>query len=164
MHLHRTVVRGDFQHCRTSAAFAQIEDVRLNRSKQAAVAGIDEILVVLRRVVVKKIDEVTTLLAERGKQGVAGLEKGRGRPLREFAARELAPNAREYDESEAFPIAHVKQMAELGLMGLTIPEQYGGAGAGTMEYAIAMEEVARADAATSVILTVNVSLATGCIL
>jgi butyryl-CoA dehydrogenase len=49
-------------------------------------------------------------------------------------------------------------MGELGLMGLTVPQEYGGAGAGAMEYAIAMEEVSRACAAHSVVLTVNVSL------
>jgi butyryl-CoA dehydrogenase len=51
-------------------------------------------------------------------------------------------------------------MAELGLMGLTTPEEYGGSGAGAMDYALAMEEVACADAAHSTILTVNVSLVT----
>ncbi len=80
------------------------------------------------------------------------------RTVREFAQREIAPMAREYDESEKFPRENVLKMAELGLMGLTVPEEYGGAGAGAIEYALAMEEIARADAAHSVILTVNVSL------
>src|SRR5438067_8715073 len=82
------------------------------------------------------------------------------RTVREFAEREIAPVAAHFDETEAFPADNVRQMAELGLMGLTTPEAYGGAGAGAMEYALAMEEVARADAAHSTILTVNVSLVT----
>jgi butyryl-CoA dehydrogenase len=80
------------------------------------------------------------------------------RTVREFADREIAPVAAEYDEAEAYPAENVRKMGELGLMGLTVPEEYGGAGAGAMEYAIAMEEVSRACAAHSVVLTVNVSL------
>jgi butyryl-CoA dehydrogenase len=82
------------------------------------------------------------------------------RTVREFAEREIAPVAAHFDETEAFPAENVCKMAELGLMGLTTPEAYGGAGAGAVEYALAMEEVARADAAHSTILTVNVSLVT----
>src|SRR5947207_14126935 len=80
------------------------------------------------------------------------------RTVREFAEREIAPVAAELDESERFPRENVKKMGELGLMGLTIPTEHGGAGAGPMEYALAMEEIARADAAHSVILSVNNSL------
>jgi butyryl-CoA dehydrogenase len=80
------------------------------------------------------------------------------RTVREFAEREIAPVAAEHDEHERFPSENVKKMGELGLMGLTVPTEYGGAGAGPVEYALAMEEVARADAAHSVILTVNASL------
>jgi alkylation response protein AidB-like acyl-CoA dehydrogenase len=80
------------------------------------------------------------------------------RTVREFADREIAPVAAEYDEAEEYPAENVRKMGELGLMGLTVPEEYGGAGAGAMEYAIAMEEVSRACAAHSVVLTVNVSL------
>jgi butyryl-CoA dehydrogenase len=82
------------------------------------------------------------------------------RTVREFAEREIAPVAAQYDETEEFPADNVRKMAELGLMGLTTPEEYGGSGAGAMDYALAMEEVARADAAHSTILTVNVSLVT----
>src|SRR5207249_2164394 len=82
------------------------------------------------------------------------------RTVREFAAREIAPVAAEFDETEQFPAENVRKMADLGLMGLTAPEAYGGSGAGAMEYALAMEEIARADAAHSTILTVNVSLVT----
>ena len=80
------------------------------------------------------------------------------RTVREFATREIAPVARAFDEAETFPRENVQKMAALGLMGLTVPEEYGGAGAGAIEYVIAMEEISRACAAHSVILTVNVSL------
>src|SRR5688572_9602896 len=80
------------------------------------------------------------------------------RTVREFAEREIAPVAAEHDEAETFPTANVKKMGQLGLMGLTVPTDFGGSGAGPVEYALAMEEVARADAAHSVILSVNNSL------
>ena len=80
------------------------------------------------------------------------------RTVREFAEREIAPVAARFDESEEYPAENVRKMASLGLMGLTVPEAYGGSGAGALEYALAMEEIARADAAHSTILTVNVSL------
>jgi butyryl-CoA dehydrogenase len=82
------------------------------------------------------------------------------RTVREFAEREIAPVAAHFDETEEFPAENVRKMAALGLMGLTTPVEYGGSGAGAMEYALAMEEIARADAAHSTILTVNVSLVT----
>ena len=80
------------------------------------------------------------------------------RTVREFAEREIAPVAAEHDEAERYPAENVRKMGDLGLMGLTVPEQYGGAGAGAMEYVLAMEEISRACASHSVILTVNVSL------
>jgi methylmalonyl-CoA epimerase len=80
------------------------------------------------------------------------------RTVREFAEREIAPVAAEHDEAETFPTATVRKMGQLGLMGLTLPEEYGGAGAGPVEYALAMEEIARADASHSVVLTVQSSL------
>jgi methylmalonyl-CoA epimerase len=80
------------------------------------------------------------------------------RTVREFAEREIAPVAAEHDEAETFPKENVRKMGQLGLMGLTVPTEYGGAGAGPVEYALAMEEVSRADAAHGVILSVNNSL------
>src|SRR5436305_8242708 len=80
------------------------------------------------------------------------------RTVREFAEREIAPVAAEHDEAETFPQENVKKMGKLGLMGLTVPTEYGGTGAGPVEYALAVEEIARADAAHSVILSVNNSL------
>jgi alkylation response protein AidB-like acyl-CoA dehydrogenase len=80
------------------------------------------------------------------------------RTVREFAEREIRPVAQEYDQQERYPAENVRKMAELGLMGITVPEAYGGAGLGAVEYALGMEEVSRACAAHSVIMSVNVSL------
>ncbi|WP_373048328.1 acyl-CoA dehydrogenase [Vulgatibacter sp.] len=77
---------------------------------------------------------------------------------REFAARELTPNARRWDEEHHFPTEAVKQMAELGLLGIAVPEEWGGAGADYVGYAIAMEEISRGCASTGVIMSVNNSL------
>ena len=78
---------------------------------------------------------------------------------RSFAQREVLPKAAELDETGRFPEELIRQMAELGLMGVAVPEQYGGAGMDNICYAIAMEEIARACASTSVIMSVNNSLA-----
>jgi len=80
------------------------------------------------------------------------------RTVREFAEREIAPVAAEHDEAETFPSATIKQMAQLGLMGLTVPEEWGGTNAGPVEYALAVEEISRADASHGVIMSVNNSL------
>lgn len=78
--------------------------------------------------------------------------------VRDFAAKEVAPLAKQVDEEGLFPHKTVKKMGELGLMGVAIPTKYGGAGADNVCYAIAMEEIARACASTSVIMSVNNSL------
>lgn len=75
-----------------------------------------------------------------------------------FAIKEVAPKAKELDKTEAWPEHLVKKMGELGLMGVAIPTEYGGAGSDTMSYALAMEEVSRACASTGVIMSVNNSL------
>jgi butyryl-CoA dehydrogenase len=80
---------------------------------------------------------------------------------REFADEVVAPRARELDENECFPSATVKQMAELGFMGLPYPEKYGGAGMDTLAYAIAVEEISRACASTGITLAAHVSLGCG---
>jgi butyryl-CoA dehydrogenase len=80
------------------------------------------------------------------------------RMCREFAARELIPNARKWDESHAWPTEAVKKLAELALLGVAVPEQYGGAGLDNVCYAIAMEEISRGCASTGVIMSVNNSL------
>ncbi|MCI0573630.1 MAG: acyl-CoA dehydrogenase [Myxococcaceae bacterium] len=80
------------------------------------------------------------------------------RMTREFAARELTPNARRWDEHHEFPTQAVKQLAELGLMGVAVPESEGGAGLDNVCYAVAMEEISRGCASTGVIMSVNNSL------
>jgi butyryl-CoA dehydrogenase len=80
------------------------------------------------------------------------------RMCREFAAKELIPNARKWDETHAWPTEAVKKLAELALLGVAVPEQYGGAGLDNVCYAIAMEEISRGCASTGVIMSVNNSL------
>ncbi len=77
---------------------------------------------------------------------------------RSFAQKEVLPKASELDETERYPAELVFQMSELGLMGVAVPEEYGGAGMDNICYAIAMEEIARACASTAVIMSVNNSL------
>src|SRR5689334_18228298 len=81
--------------------------------------------------------------------------------VRRFSEDVVAPRARELDETETFPHEAVKQMAELGLLGLPYPEKYGGAGMDTLSYAIAVEEVARVCASTAITLAAHVSLGCG---
>src|SRR5260370_39171533 len=80
------------------------------------------------------------------------------RTVREFAAREIVPIAAELDEKEEYPRASISKMADLGLMGLLVPEEYGGAGATTLDYVLAIEEISWADASHSVVISVNNSL------
>jgi alkylation response protein AidB-like acyl-CoA dehydrogenase len=80
--------------------------------------------------------------------------------LREFADKEIAPRAAKYDDAGEFPWESVKKMRELGLFGLPFPEQYGGGGFGTLEYAMAVEEVSRGCASTGITLAAHVSLGT----
>jgi butyryl-CoA dehydrogenase len=77
---------------------------------------------------------------------------------RDFAARELAPNARRWDEHHEFPAAAVRQLGELGLLGIAVPAEWGGAGMDNVSYALAMEEISRGCAGTGVIMSVNNSL------
>lgn len=78
--------------------------------------------------------------------------------IRSFAQSVIAPKAKHLDETGEFPTEIVKQLAEMGLMGMMVPEEYGGAGMETVDYMIAMEEVAAACASTAVIMSVNNSL------
>jgi len=77
---------------------------------------------------------------------------------RSFAEDVLAPGAGERDEKEIYPEEGVKQMAELGFLGVTVPEKYGGAGMDYLAYALIMEEIARVDASAAVVIDVNNSL------
>jgi butyryl-CoA dehydrogenase len=77
---------------------------------------------------------------------------------REFAEVELKPHARRWDEKHEFPRDAVKKLAELGLMAVAIPSEWGGGGMDNVSYAIAMEEISRGCAGTGVIMSVNNSL------
>jgi len=79
--------------------------------------------------------------------------------LRDFATRELEPIAAQIDETAEFPAEQVKKIADLGLMGLTIPEEYGGSGKGMVDFCIAVEELARASAAVASYFRISLSLA-----
>src|SRR5512147_1648236 len=78
---------------------------------------------------------------------------------RAFAAEQLAPNAGEWDRTHAFPADAVRQMGELGMLGMLVPQEWGGAGAGYVAYALAIEEVAAGDGACSTIMSVHNSVA-----
>jgi butyryl-CoA dehydrogenase len=77
---------------------------------------------------------------------------------REFAQSEIRPIAAEIDRDCRFPHETAKKMGELGLMGIAVPERWGGAGADTVSYVVALEEIARACASHAVIMSVNNSL------
>ena len=78
--------------------------------------------------------------------------------VREFAEAEIAPLAREYDEEEKFPRKQLDGLAKMGLLGMIIPEEYGGAGFDSVSYSLALEEIARADASVAVIVSVTNSV------
>jgi butyryl-CoA dehydrogenase len=78
--------------------------------------------------------------------------------VREFATNELEPVAEEIDRSGEFPWTNIKKMAELGLMGMIVPEKYSGGGMSFVSLAIAVEEISRACASTGVIVAVNQTL------
>ena len=81
------------------------------------------------------------------------------RMVRDFAERELEPIAAEIDEECRYPAESIKKIAELGLMGILFPEDYGGSGAGAVEFAIAVEEISRVCASTGIIYLVSSGLA-----
>src|SRR5205823_14046351 len=78
--------------------------------------------------------------------------------VRDFAESEIRPIAAAIDESHEFPTATVKKMAELGLLGMIVPEEWGGVGMDTVSYVIAIEELSRVCASHGVIASVNNSL------
>ena len=77
---------------------------------------------------------------------------------REFADSEIAPGAADRDQKAECPPELIKKMGELGFMGIAVPEEWGGAGAGHLAYVLALEEISRADAGVGVIVSVNNSL------
>ncbi len=82
------------------------------------------------------------------------------RTVRDFAEQEVAPVAEELDRTKAFPYAIVKQLGELGLMGIPFPEEYGGGGGDSLAYAIAVEELTRVDSSVAITLCAHTSLGT----
>jgi alkylation response protein AidB-like acyl-CoA dehydrogenase len=82
------------------------------------------------------------------------------RTVRDFAQAEVAPAAGELDRTKSFPYEIVAKMAELGWMGIPFPEELGGAGGTTLQYAIAVEELTRADSSVAITLCAHTSLGT----
>jgi short/branched chain acyl-CoA dehydrogenase len=80
--------------------------------------------------------------------------------VRDFARQEVAPVAEELDRTKAFPYELVKKMGGLGLMGIPFPEQYGGGGADTLAYALAVEELTRIDSSVAITMAAHTSLGT----
>lgn len=81
------------------------------------------------------------------------------RAVREFAAAEILPHASRWDEEEVFPRETIRALGALGFLGPIFPEEYGGAGFGYTEYAVLIEELARADASVAITVAAHVSLA-----
>src|SRR5947209_11715173 len=82
------------------------------------------------------------------------------RTVREFAQAEVAPAAEELDRTKSFPYEIVAKMASLGWMGIPFPEDVGGAGGSTLQYAIAVEELTRVDSSVAITLCAHTSLGT----
>jgi alkylation response protein AidB-like acyl-CoA dehydrogenase len=80
--------------------------------------------------------------------------------VREFAEQKVAPVAAELDREHRFPYELVAELAELGLMGMPVPEEYGGAGTDTLSYAIAVEELTRIDSSVAITMAAHTSLGT----
>jgi short/branched chain acyl-CoA dehydrogenase len=80
--------------------------------------------------------------------------------VRDFARKEVAPVAEELDRTKAFPYEIVEKLGELGLMGIPFPEEYGGGGADTLSYALAVEELARIDSSVCITMAAHTSLGT----
>src|ERR1700710_511993 len=77
---------------------------------------------------------------------------------REFAQNELKTGVIERDEHQKFPTEQIKKMGELGFLGMMVDPKYGGSGMDTVSYVLAMEEISKIDASTSVVMSVNNSL------
>ena len=82
------------------------------------------------------------------------------RTVRDFAEHKVAPVAEELDREHRFPYDLVAELAELGLMGMPIPEEYGGGGSDTLSYAIAVEELTRIDSSVAITVAAHTSLGT----
>lgn len=86
------------------------------------------------------------------------------RSVREFARAEVAPHAQTWDKEERFPKEIVPKLAEMGLLGICIPEEYGGSGMDTTSYAICVEEIAKVDGSLALTVASHNGLGTGHIL
>src|SRR5579885_977285 len=78
--------------------------------------------------------------------------------VREFAEREILPNVMKWDEAGEFPLATIKELGKLGLLGVIFPTEYGGAGMGYVEYVTAIEELSRIDGSVGIIVAAHTSL------
>src|SRR3954451_3348271 len=87
-------------------------------------------------------------------------QKNIQRLARDFAQQEVKPVAEELDRTKSFPYEIVAKLAELGLMGMPFPEQYGGAGADNLSYALALEELGRIDSSVAITVAAHTSLGT----
>jgi alkylation response protein AidB-like acyl-CoA dehydrogenase len=81
------------------------------------------------------------------------------RSIREFAEAEIRPHVMEWDEKSEFPLAIIKQLGKMGVMGMVFPAEYGGAGLGYVDYVIAVEELSRVDGSVGIIVAAHNSLA-----
>src|ERR1700682_5897041 len=84
--------------------------------------------------------------------------------VRDFARTEVLPNAKKWDQEERFPTEIVPKLAALGLLGIRIPEEYGGSGMDVTSYAICVEEIARVDGSLTLTVASHNGLGTGHIL
>ncbi|HZB87636.1 MAG TPA: acyl-CoA dehydrogenase [Terracidiphilus sp.] len=82
------------------------------------------------------------------------------REIRQFAAREIAPNVMAWDETSEFPLAVVKKLGAMGLLGVVVPPEYGGAGLGYVDYALAIEELSAVDGSVGLTVAAHNSLGT----
>ncbi|MGC1463018.1 MAG: acyl-CoA dehydrogenase family protein, partial [Terracidiphilus sp.] len=82
------------------------------------------------------------------------------REIREFAAREIAPNVSAWDEASEFPLAAIEKLGAMGLLGVVIPQDYGGAGLGYVDYALAIEELSAVDGSVGITVAAHNSLGT----
>ncbi len=80
------------------------------------------------------------------------------RALRDFAEKEILPHAAEWDEKKIFPLETIKALGKLGFLGVIFPSEYGGAGLKYVDYALVIEELARADASVAITLSAHISL------
>ena len=78
--------------------------------------------------------------------------------VREFAEREIAPNVMKWDEASEFPLATIKELGKLGLLGMIFPAEYGGSGMGYVDYITAVEELSRVDGSVGITVAAHTSL------